>query len=71
MVKLLGIFISSVTQRPTTAGGDDRRALHSCQRLAVGAAPPYNQSPVYIVSCDCDGGHHEFAAAAFQKRRSG
>jgi hypothetical protein len=28
----------------TTAGGDDRRALHGCQRLAVGAAPTYNQS---------------------------
>ena len=42
MVKLLGIFISSGTQRSTTAGGDDRRAVLSCQRLAVGAAPPYN-----------------------------
>jgi len=44
MVKLLGIFISSGTQRPTTAGGDDRWALFSCQRLAVGAVPPYNHS---------------------------
>ena len=42
MVKLLGIFISSGTQRPTAAGGDDRSALLSCQRLAVGAIPPYN-----------------------------
>jgi len=44
MVKLLGIFISSGTQRPTAAGGDDRRALRGCQRLAVGATPPYNHS---------------------------
>ena len=42
MVKLLGIFISSRTQRSTTAGGDDRRALHGCQRLAVSAVQPYN-----------------------------
>jgi hypothetical protein len=42
MVKLLGIFIFSGTQRPIAAGGDDRRALPSCQRLAVGGAPPYN-----------------------------
>ena len=42
MVKLLGIFISSGTQRPITAGGNDRRALSGCQRLAVGRAPPYN-----------------------------
>src|SRR6185295_7708063 len=42
MVRLLGIFISSGIQQPTAAGGDDRRALPSCQRLAVGAAPPYN-----------------------------
>ena len=45
MVKLLGIFISSETQRPTTAGGNDRRALPGCQRLAVGWVPPYNQDP--------------------------
>ena len=42
MVKLLGIFISSGTQGPTTAGGNDMRALSGCQRLAVGRAPPYN-----------------------------
>ncbi len=42
MVKLLGIFISSETQRPT-AGGDDMRALRGCQRLAVGTTPPYNR----------------------------
>jgi hypothetical protein len=53
----------------TTAGGDDRRALHGCQRLAVGAAPPYNQSLGSIISCECDGEHDEFVAAAFQKRR--
>ena len=43
MVKLLGIFISSGTQRSTTAGGNDMRALRGCQRLAVGTAPPYNR----------------------------
>jgi len=44
MVKLLGIFISSGTQRPIAAGGDDRSALLRCQRLAVGAVPPYNRN---------------------------
>ena len=44
MVKLFGIFISSETQRPTAAGEDDMSALLRCQRLAVGAAPPYNLS---------------------------
>ena len=42
MVKLLGIFISSGTQRQTTAEKNDRWALSGCQRLAVGRAPPYN-----------------------------
>ena len=44
MVKLLGIFISSGTQGHTAAGGDERGALHCCQRLAVSMTPPYNQN---------------------------
>jgi hypothetical protein len=29
----------------TAAGGDDRRAVHGCQRLEVGSTPPYNHRP--------------------------
>jgi hypothetical protein len=69
MVKLLGIFISSETQRPT-AGGDDMRALRGCQRLAVGTTPPYNRSSE-LIRLSVVGATNEFASAAFQKRRTG
>ena len=69
MVKLLGIFISSGTQRAATAGGNDRWALGGCQRLAVGTAPPYNRGPgPFLVSVMEV--VNEFASAALQKRRT-
>jgi hypothetical protein len=70
MVKLLGIFISSGTQQPSTAGGNDMRALHSCQRLAVGKGQPYN-SELWAIPVEYHGGRYEFASAAFQERRAG
>jgi hypothetical protein len=70
MVKLLGIFISSGIQRLPTAGGNNRRALRGCQRLAVGTGPPYNRGPEpFHLSVEYHGGRDEFAPAALQKRR--
>ena len=67
--ELFQILISSGTQRLTTAGKNDRKALRGCQRLAVGRVPPYTRGSG-VIPFECHGGRDEFASAAFQKRRT-